>query len=409
MIDKRRRCDRQPLPQRLGVTVAICLAAALGALAAAAARAQAPATIKLGFIVALSGPLNVVGNEQKRGFEVALDQLGGKLGGIPFEVVPGDSKTNPGATVQELSRLIEKEHVDLLTGLTASNELVAAIKPISDAKIFFVGMNGGPAVLAGEQCSPYYFNASFQNAQLTEGMGPYMAQKGVRKLWLIGLDYEAGHEHTNAARKGYTGEVVNHTFTPLTQLDFAGDIAKIRASGADGVFAFYPGAPGIAFVRQWAQAGLSDKIPLFSNVALSEPTVFQAQGKTALGIIVSANYFAAIDNPRNRKFVQDFRAKFGRDPASYAGMAYDAMMLIDAAVREVKGNIRDQTAFRAALKRADFESVRGPFKFNRNQQPIQNTYVTVVDQRPDGSLYLKQTGVIARDAQDDFVDKCPMK
>jgi branched-chain amino acid transport system substrate-binding protein len=387
---------------------AVSLLAGCLVFCASAAQAQIPPSIKLGLILSFSGPLNVVGAEEKRGFDVAMDQLGGKLGGIPVEVVQGDSKGNPGATVQELSRLIEKDRVDLLTGLTGSNELVAAIKPISDAKIFFIGMNGGPAILAGEQCSPYYFNASFQNAQLDTGMGPYMAKKGVKKLYLIGLDYEAGHEHTEAARVGFPGEVVSH-FTPLAQVDFAADIAKIRASGADGVFAFYPGASGIAFVRQWAQAGLTGKIPLYSNVALSEPTVFQAQGKTALGIVVSANYFAAIDNPQNRKFVQDFHAKFGRDPASYAGLAYDTMMLIDAAVREVKGNLKDQAGFRAALRKANFRSLRGSFKFNTNQQPIQSTYVTEVEERPDGTLYLKELAITSRDAPDEFAGKCPMK
>lgn len=388
------------------IAVGACFATA-ALLGAGAAHAQAK--IKLGFINAASGPLSVVGAEQKRGFDVAMDHLGGKLGGVPFEVVYGDSKANPGATVQELSKLIEKDKVDILTGLSASNEIVAAIKPISDAKIFFIGMNGGPAQFAGELCNPYYFNASFQNAQLTTGMGSFMTQHGVKKLYTLGMDYEAGHEHVAAALTGYKGQIAGQAFTPLAQVDFAADIAKVRASGADGVFAFYPGGPGIAFVRQWAQAGLTGKVPLYSNIALSEPTVFQAQGKTALGIQMSAVYFAALDNPANRKFVADFRAKFNRDPASYAGLAYDTMMLIDAAVRDAKGDIKNQDAFRAALKRANFQSVRGPFKFNRNNQPIQNIYVTQVDSRPDGSLYLKQIGVAAENSQDEFVGKCPMK
>jgi branched-chain amino acid transport system substrate-binding protein len=236
-----------------------------------------------------------------------------------------------------------------------------------------------------------------------------MAKEGVKKLYLLGMDYEAGHEHSNAARKGYRGEVAAHVFTPINQVDFAADIAKIRASGADGVWAFYPGAPGIAFTRQWAQAGLQGKIPLFSNVALSEPLVFQAQGKTALGIHVTGVYFAAIDNPENKRFVETFRKKFNRDPASYAAMAYDATMLLDAAVREVKGNIKNQEAFRAALKRANFKAVRGPFKFNHNQQPIQNTYAGIVDTRKDGSMYIRQTGVIQEMRPDNFASKCAMK
>ena len=239
---------------------------------------MAQAKLKIGFISAQSGPLNVLGLEQKRGFEIAMDHLGGKFGQTPIEVVMADSKGNPSATVQEISRLIDKEKVDLIVGLSASNELVAGVKPIVDAKIFFVGMNGGVAVNAGEQCNPYYFNASFQNAQLTTGMGAFMTKQGVKKLYLIGADFEAGYEHTDAAKTGFKGEIVAQQFTPLTQLDFAADIAKIRASGADGVFAFYPGGLGIAFMRQWAQAGLSGKIPVFSNIALTEPTAFQPQG-----------------------------------------------------------------------------------------------------------------------------------
>lgn len=385
------------------------LLVAAGLALALTGPAHAQEKLKLGFIVALSGALGLPGAEQRRGFEVALEHLGNRIGGLPVEIFTGDSKTNPGATVQELSRLIEKDRVDVLIGLTGSNEILAALKPVTDAKVFFIGANGGPAQAAGEGCTPYYFNASFQNEQLTEGIGAYMSKEGVKKLYLLGMDYEAGHEHSNAARKGYKGEVTAHVFTPINQVDFAADIAKIRASGADGVWAFYPGAPGIAFTRQWAQAGLQGKIPLFTNVALSEPLVFQAQGKTALGIHVTGVYFAAIDNPENKRFVETFRKKFNRDPASYAAMAYDATMLLDAAVREVKGNIKNQEAFRAALKRANFKAVRGPFKFNHNQQPIQNTYAGIVDTRKDGSMYIRQTGVIQEMRPDNFASKCAMK
>jgi branched-chain amino acid transport system substrate-binding protein len=376
---------------------------------ACGAWAQAPEKLKVGFVVAQSGALALPGAEQRRGLEVALEHLGNKIGGLPVEIVYGDSKTNPGATVQELSRVLEKERVHVVVGLTGSNEILAALKPVTDAKVFFIGANGGPAQAAGEGCTPYYFNASFQNEQLTEGTGQYMSQHGVKKLYLLGLDYEAGHEHSNAARKGYGGEVAAHVFTPLNQVDFAADIAKIRASGADAVWAFYPGASGIAFTRQWAQAGMQGKVALYSNVALSEPLVFQAQGKTALGIVVTGNYFASIDNAQNRRFVDTFRKKFNRDPASYAGMAYDAIMLLDSAVREVKGNVADEAAFRAALKKANFASVRGPFKFNHNQQPIQNTYIGVVEAGKDGSPYIKLTGTVQEMRPDNFAAKCTMK
>ena len=382
--------------------------AAVAVSAAISLTVQAQEGVRLGFIAAMSGPLNAVGAEQKRGMDLALEHLGNRLGGVPVSVVLGDTKTNPSATVQDLSRLIEKEHVHFITGLTASNEILAAIKPVTDAKLFLIGSNGGPAQLAGEACSPWYFSAAFQNAQITEGVGGYMSQKGIKKAYFLGLDYEAGYEHVAAAKKGFRGEIVAQTFTPMAQLDFASDLAKIRASGADGVFAFYGGGPAIAFMRQWQQAGLLGKVPLFSNFALSDPLTFPAQGKAALGAVITGVYLADLQNPENKRFVEAFRSKFGRDPATYAAHQYDAIMLLDSAVREVKGKLSDASALRAALKKADFKSVRGPFRFNSNHMPIQNTYVSQVDQRADGTLYLKLIGTVAEGARDEYYTKCPM-
>jgi branched-chain amino acid transport system substrate-binding protein len=386
---------------RLSVAVAVGAAISLTDV-------QAQEGVRLGFIAAMSGPLNAVGAEQKRGMDLALEHLGNRLGGVPVSVVLGDTKTNPSATVQDLSRLIEKEHVHFITGLTASNEILAAIKPVTDAKLFLIGSNGGPAQLAGEACSPWYFSAAFQNAQITEGVGGYMSQKGIKKAYFLGLDYEAGYEHVAAAKKGFHGEIVAQSFTPMAQLDFASDLAKIRASGADGVFAFYGGGPAIAFMRQWQQAGLLGKVPLFSNFALSDPLTFPAQGKAALGAVITGVYLADLQNPENKRFVEAFRSKFGRDPATYAAHQYDAIMLLDSAVREVKGKLSDASALRAALKKADFKSVRGPFRFNSNHMPIQNTYVSQVDQRADGTLYLKLIGTVAEGARDEYYTKCPM-
>ncbi len=385
----------------------LVLAAAL-ALAVPAVLAQPQDRIRIGFIAAMSGPLSSVGAEQKRGLDIALEHLGNKMAGVPVEVVAGDTKTNPGATVQELSRLLEKEKVDVVTGLSTSAEILAAIKPVSDARTILVGSNGGPVQLSGEGCSPWYFSAAFQNTQVTEGVGAYMTQRGVKKLYMIGLDYEAGREHLAAAKKGFKGEIVGEAYTPMAQADFAGDIARIRASGADAVFAFYGGGPGVSFVRQWGQAGMG-KLPLYSNFALTDPMTLPGQGKAAEGIAITGVYFADLDNAENRKFVEAFRARFKRDPSAYAAQQYDAMMLIDSAVRELKGNIQDDDAFRAALRKANFKSVRGPFKFNNNHMPILNTYVAEVAERPNGGLYLKPLGVVAENAKDEFAPKCAMK
>ncbi len=310
--------------------------------------------------------------------------------------------------MQEASKLIEKDRVDIVTGVTGSNELMAVVKPITGAGTFLVGTSGGPSPLAGKECNQNYFNVAFQNNQWSEGMGSYMSHIGVKRLYLIGMDYQGGWDLIAGARSTYKGEVVAQVFTPMAQLDFSAEIAQIRAAKPDAVFAGYGGGLAVAFVKQYAQAGLIKSIPLYSIDAFSDPLLFQAQGDAALGVMVSGHYSTELDKPINKRFVADFRAKYGRDPSTFAEQQYDAVMLIDSAVRAVKGNLTDKQALRAAFRKADFESLRGPFKFNNNHMPIQNIYVQRVDKRENGAMYLKLVWTAVEGAKDSFYKSCPM-
>lgn len=385
----------------------VCAALGLVCLAGSSAYAE---ELRLGFIAAMSGPLGVIGSEQKRGLDIALKHLGGTIGGLKVDLVTADSKANPGVAVQEASKLVEKDKVQIITGGTASNEIVAIVKPIVSAGVFFVGSNGGPSPLAGKDCEADYFNVSFQNDQWSEGMGAYMKRKGLKKPYFMGMDYQAGWDHVAGARRGYGKDqpVAGQKFTPTNQLDFSAELAQLRAAQPDGVFAFYVGGPGVAFVKQYAQAGLNKKIQLYSNVGLSDPLLFKAQGDAALGILVSGHYSTELDAGRNKEFVADFRKAHGRDPSTYAAQQYDAVMLLDAAIGSLHGKIGDKDALRAALKKADFKSVRGPFRFNNNHMPIQNIYIQQVSKREDGSLYLKKIDVV-ENVRDPYHAQCPMK
>lgn len=385
----------------------VLAAAATLAIAMPPATAQ---TLQLGFIAAQSGPLGVVGSEQKRGLDLAIEHLDGKIGGLAVEVINADSKGNPAVAVQEASKLTERDKVAIVTGGTASNEVVAIVKPITAAGVFFIGSNGGPSPLAGKECDANYFNVSFQNDQWSEGMGAYMKRKGVKKPYFISMDYQAGWDHVAGARRGYgeNAPVVAQVFTPQQQLDFSAELAQIRAADPDAVFAFYAGGAAVAFVKQYAQSGLSRSLPLYSNVGLSDPLFFSAQGDAALGLMVSGHYSTEVDTGNNKRFVADFRAKYRRDPATYAAQQYDAIMLIDAAIRSVKGNLADKDALRAAFKRAEFASLRGPFKFNNNHMPIQNVYIQRVEKRDDGERYLKRIDTVAN-VGDPYSAECPLK
>jgi branched-chain amino acid transport system substrate-binding protein len=379
------------------------------ALFALMAPVLATEQVKVGFIGSLSGPLGPVGSEMKRGFDTAMEQLDNKIGGIPALVTVFDDKAVPANAVQGASKFIDNDKVDFVTGVNASNISVTIAKTISDAGIPILGAIAGPVQWAGKGCLENAYFVGFQNDQWPEGMGKYMTDSGIKRAYFIGLDYQAGWDFVAAARRAYRGEVAGQIFTPLTQLDFSAEFAQIRAAKPDGIFAFYVGGPSVAFVKQYAQSGLKAEIPLHGTDGISDELSFAAQGDAALGIKVSSNWSYALDNPANKKFVEAFRAKYKRNPGVYAATQYDAVMLMDSAVRSLKGDLSDKNGLRAALRKADFQSVRGFFQFNNNHFPIQNIYIQEVGKSAQSTTTLLLKGTAAEKVRDLYHQECPMK
>jgi branched-chain amino acid transport system substrate-binding protein len=378
-------------------------------LLALGAGTHAADQVKLGFMTPLSGPISPAGTEAKRGVDLALEELGNKLGGLPVKYTVVDDKTNPAEAVQGASKLIDEAKVDFVTGFSASNTMIPVWKTFSDAGVFAVSALAGPLQFAGKECLPNGFVASFSNDDWPAAVGKYMSDKGVKNAFFVGADYQAGYEHVGAAMKYFKGKAIGPVYTPLSQLDFAPEIARIRAEKPEAVFAFLVGAGGVALVKQYAQAGLQNQIPFYSEDPVANPLTFPAQGDAALGIIMSTNWTADLDNAANKKFVSSFVAKYNREPATFAALAYDAVKLIDSAVKDVGGKIENKDAVRTALRKADFQSVRGSFKFNNNHYPIQNLYIMEVKKDAKGGLkaVLKDTAV--KDWQDPYHQDCPMK
>jgi branched-chain amino acid transport system substrate-binding protein len=385
------------------------LAFATGMLLAACAAAPAADQVKLGNLTQLSGPISPAGTETKRGIDLALEELGNKLGGLPVKYTVVDDKTNPAEAVQGASKLIDDAKVDFVTGLGASNTLIPVFKSFVNAGIFAVGALAGPLQFAGKECHPNGFFVSFTNDDWPAAAGKYMSDKGIKSAFFLGADYQAGYEHVGAAIKYFKGKAIGPVYTPLSQLDFAPEIARIRAEKPDAVFAFLVGAGGVAFSKQYAQAGLQHQIPFYTEDPVANPLTFPAQGDAAIGIIMSTNWAMELDNPANKKFVASFMAKHKREPATFAALGYDAIKLIDAAVRDVNGKIEDKDAVRAALRKANFQSVRGSFKFNSNHFPIQNLYIMEVkkDEKGQPKAVLKDTAI--KDWKDPYHQECPMK
>ena len=378
-------------------------------LAAVCGGAQAADQIKLGLMTPLSGPISPAGAETKRGVDLALEELGNKLGGLPVKYTVVDDKTNPAEAVQGASKLIDDAKVDFVTGFSSSNTMIPVWKTFNDAGVFAIGALAGPLQFAGKDCVQNGFVVSFSNDDWPAAVGKYMSDKGVKSAFFVGADYQAGYEHVGAAMKYFKGKAIGPVYTPLTQLDFAPEMARIRAEKPDAVFAFLVGAGGVAFVKQYAQAGLQNQIPFYTEDPVANPLTFPAQGDAAVGLIMGTNWTADLDNPANKKFVAAFTAKYNRLPATFAALGYDSVKLINSAVKEVGGKIENKDAVRAALRKANFQSVRGSFKFNNNHYPIQDLYIMEVKKDEKGTLkaVLKDTAV--KDWQDPYHQECPMK
>src|SRR5476649_2403078 len=349
---------------------ALLAASAALLLAAGPAFAQQK-TIKIGFVSTFSGPVAAIGNDMRNSFELALDHMGRKMGGLPVEVIYEGDGFKPEVGKQKTEKLIESDKVDFISGYIWSNVLLASIKPVVDSKTFLVIANAGPSQVAGELCSPYVFSTSWNNDQTPQAVGLYMNQKGVKTAFLIGPNYAAGKDMLAGVASTFKGQVIGQELTRWPdQLDFSAELSKARAAKPDAIFAFYPGGPGIQFITQYAQSGLKGQIPLYTAFTLDELSIPRLK-ELAVGIPGAQEWVNDLPNETNKKYVADYKAKYKSSPSFYGAQTYDAALLLDSVVSGVKGDM-DKDKLRKAIEKADFKSVRGGFKFGPNHIPIQN-------------------------------------
>jgi branched-chain amino acid transport system substrate-binding protein len=403
---------RQPLPApgRERGEIMHRLAKVLGVMSAlAAGPVFAQDAVKIGFIDTFSGPTAVIGNDMRNAFELALDHLGRKMGGLSVEVIYEDDQQKPEVGKQKTEKVIQADRVNFITGYIWSNVLLASLKPAVDSQTFLISANAGPSQIAGDLCSPFFFSTSWQNDQTPQAVGEYLNQKDVKTLFLIGPNYAAGKDMLAGVKITYKGKVIGEEYTRWPdQLDFSAELSKARAAKPDAVFVFYPGAAGVQFLNQYAQAGLKAQIPLYTAFvidALSLPLMKDL----ALGVPGAQQWVNDLPNPANQKFVADFRAKYGHFPSFYAAQAYDAANLINSAVVAVKGDLGKKDAMRDEMRKANYASVRGPYRYGNNHIPIQDFYLQEAVKDADGNFTLKTSSTVLKDDQDRFHDKCPMK
>lgn len=384
----------------------VFVAAVVAALSAAGA-VKAAEPVKIGMITTLSGGGASLGIDIRDGFELALKQRSGKLGGAETELIVVDDARKVENAKQAATRMLKQDDVDVVTGIVWSNLAMAVVPSVTRAGKIYISPNAGPSDLAGKRCDENYFNVAWQNDNLHEAMGQFVTDKGAEGVYLLAPNYPAGKDALAGFKRFYKGEIKGEVYTKLGQTDYAAEIANLRAADPDAVFFFLPGGMGINFVKQYSQAGLIEETPLYGPAFSFDEGILKAVGDAAVGTFNTSQYSHDLDNPANKAFVSAFMEAYGRKPSLYASQGYDAALLLDSAIAKVDGNVDDTDAFREALRAADFKSVRGSFKFGPNQHPIQDVYVREVVKDGD-QVTNKVIGKVFTDHADAYAADCKM-
>jgi len=385
------------------ILAALCLMALLS-------QAEAQQPLKLGFITTLSGPIGYVGVDMRDAFQLAIDLEGGKLGGVPVQLVVEDDGLKPGQGKQIADKMLKSEGIKLFSGIIFSNVLAATAPDILDAGAIYVSANAAPSTFAGKECHKNYYVVSWQNDNLHESAGLNATSLGYKRAFILAPNYQAGKDALAGFKRFFKGEIVGETYTRIDQTDYAAELAQIRAAKPDVVFHFHPGGLGITFARQYQQAGLLGTIPMVVPSPSLDTTILKAIGDAAIGTNSSTHWHVDFDNPANKRFMAAWLKKFGPDriPTYYAGQAFDTALAIGAALKATGGNVNDTDKFRTAMLKADFESIRGPFRFNNNQHPIQDWYATMVERSAGGKPFIKTGAKIVSNHGDAYAKDCKL-
>jgi branched-chain amino acid transport system substrate-binding protein len=368
--------------------------------------------VKIGFVTTLTTPAAVIGNDMKDAVDLAVEDMGGKMGDLDVTVIYEDDGFKPEIGKQKTDKLVDQDDVDIVAGYIWSNVLLASARSVLDAGKILISANAGPNELAGENCNENFFAISWQNDQTPQAMGEVLNQLNVKSLYLMGPNYAAGKDMLAGVESTFKGEILGKDLTKWPdQLDFSVELAKAKASGAEALFVFYPGKAGHAFVTQYQQAGLVDSVPLYTTYVMDSISlpVFQNAGMTdVLGSRLTLFWSPDLDTPQNKQFITNFKKKYNRYPSFYAAQSYDAMFYIKSAVEAVNGDLSNIDGLRKALEAADFSSIRGDFKMGPNHFPIQNFYLQEVAEDEDGVWTTKIIQTVYEMNQDSHAKDCQM-
>ncbi|WP_079211216.1 ABC transporter substrate-binding protein [Brucella pituitosa] len=372
------------------------------------ATSAAAEPVKIGVITTLSGPGGYLGQDIRDGLQLAIDEEGGKLGGVAVELKVEDDAAKPGNGRQIAERFISEDGVKLFTGIIFSNVLGAAVPDIVDNDGIYISANAAPSNMAGRDCNANYFVVSWQNDALHEASGIAAEQEGFKRAFILAPNYQAGKDALAGFKRGFKGEIAGEIYTQLDQTDYSAEMAQIRAANPDVVFQSHPGGMGIAFMRQYQQAGLLGKVPMVLSEPSSDAVILKSLGTAAIGLMATSHWSPDIDKAASRELVTKWKAAFPDRPLTYYGtQGYDAGRLIASALKQT-GGVDDIDALRKALRKADFQSVRGSFAFGPNQHPLQDWYLVDVVAGEDGNPTTRIKKKLIENYGDSYAQACKL-
>lgn len=366
------------------------------------------AEVRIGFLSTFTGPQGVIGNDMRNAFELGLDHIGRKMAGLDVKVIYENDTFKPGVGKQKVEKMVKKDRVHFQTGHIWSHVLLASQSSVLGKGVFLISANAGPSPMAGKLCHKDFFSTSWQNDQTPMAMGEVMNQRGIKSAYIMAPNYAAGKNMLTGFKRTYKGKLVGEDLTPLSQRDFSAEISNIRAKNPEAVFIFYPGGWGPPFFKQYKQAGLSGKIPLYSVYSVDALNANKLKDLID-GSLGTQFWVPDLDNAQNKRFVSSFKKKYGSFPSFYAAQSYDTVFFIKSAVEAVNGDLSNRDGMRAAMKKANYPSVRGKYRYGNNHFPIQNFYLRQAYKNSDGEYTFKTISTVLKDHQDSYAKICKMK
>jgi len=369
--------DRRKFVQ--GAT-ALASASAIATLVPTIARAQA-AKLRIGLMLPYTGTFAALGTAITQGFNLAVEDSGGKLGGRELEFFTVDDESEPAKATDNANRLVQRDKVDVLVGTVHSGVVMAMVKVARDNGTLLVIPNAGANAATGSQCAPNIFRTSFSNWQPAHPMGKVMYDKGHRKVVTLTWKYGAGEESVESFKEAFTklgGSIVKEMFLPFPNVEFQPFLTEIASLKPDAVFVFFAGGGAAKFTKDYMAAGLKEKIPLYGTGFLTDGTL-PVQGASAQGLLTTLHYGDGIENVKNKQFRYAYGKKFGVQADVYAVQGYDAGLLLAGGLAAVKGEFGERKALIAALEKAKIDSPRGPWVMSKAHNPIQDIYLRRVD------------------------------